>query len=122
MLSSYRNSTKKDWIKSLTYIATYLLVLGFSSFYLLLAYWYFWVALAIGGLIILVSWHAKSTACHCPRCDYEFVISILTDFFSPHGVDREGGWMYLKCPNCSNRSRMKMLVKTTDKNARAEDV
>jgi hypothetical protein len=30
-------------------------------------------------------------------------------------VDRKGGWAYLKCPNCSNRSRMKILINTTDK-------
>ncbi len=41
-------------------------------------------------------------------------ISVLTDFLSPHGVDKEGAWMYLKCPNCSNRSRMRILVKTAD--------
>jgi DNA-directed RNA polymerase subunit RPC12/RpoP len=102
-------------MKTLVYIAAYLMVIGFSSFYLLLSYWYVWVALVIGGLLILVSWHAKATAYHCSRCNNEFEISILTDFFSPHGIDREGGWKYLKCPNCSNRSRMKILVKTTDK-------
>lgn len=90
-------------------------VIGFSSFYLLLSYWYVWVALIIAGLVLFVSWHAKATAYRCLKCGYEFEISILTDFFSPHGVDGEGGWQYLKCPNCSNRSRMKILIKATDK-------
>ena len=64
--------------------------------------------------MILVSRHSKATVYHCPRCGYKFEISMLTDFFGPHGVDREGSWKYLRCPNCSNRSRMKILVKTKD--------
>ena len=116
-LSSYRKSRRKDWLKTLIYIAIYLTFLGFTGIYLLLSYWYVWMTLAAGGLIILVFWHAKATAYHCPGCGYEFEISIFTDFFSPHGVDREGAWKYLKCPNCSNRSRMETLVKTTGKKA-----
>jgi hypothetical protein len=102
-------------LKSLIYIAIYLTVLGFTGIYLLLSYWYVWMALAAGGLIILVSWHAKATAYHCPICGFEFEISMLTDFFSFHGVDGNGGWKYLKCPSCSDRSRMEILVKKAGK-------
>jgi DNA-directed RNA polymerase subunit RPC12/RpoP len=116
-LSSYRKSRRKDWLKTLIYIAIYLTFLGFTGINLLLSYWYVWMTLAAGGLIILVFWHAKATAYHCPRCGHEFEISIFTDFFSPHGVDRKGAWKYLRCPNCSNRSRMEILVKTTGKKA-----
>ena len=59
----------------------------------------------------LIFWHARSTAYHCPKCGSEFEISILTDFVSPHGVAKNSGWAYLKCPICSNRSKMKILVK-----------
>jgi DNA-directed RNA polymerase subunit RPC12/RpoP len=111
----YRKPRRTDWFKTVIYIAAYLVVIGFSSFYLLFSYWYVWAALAISGLMILVSWHANATVYHCSKCGYDFEISLLTDFFSPHGVDRTGGWTYLKCPNCSNLSRMKILVKTTDK-------
>jgi DNA-directed RNA polymerase subunit RPC12/RpoP len=110
-LPSYRKPKRKDWWKTLILIAVYLTVLGFTGIYLLVSYWYVWITLAFAGLVVLVSWHAKSTAYHCPRCGYEFEISILTDFFSPHGVNDEGAWMYLKCPNCRNRSKMKILVK-----------
>ena len=113
---SYRKSRKKDWFKTFSYIALYLTVLGFTGIYLLLSYWYVWIALATSGLMILISWHAKATAYHCPRCGTEFEISILTDFFSPQGVNRKGVWKYLKCPNCSHRSRMEILAKTTGKN------
>jgi len=46
---------------------------------------------------------------------YDFEISTLTDFLSPHGVDKEGAWMYLKCLNCITQSKMRILVKSTDK-------
>ena len=114
---SYRKSRKKDWIKTFSYIALYLMVLWFTGIYLLRSYGYVWIAFAVNGLMILISGHAKATAYHCPRCGYEFEISMLTDFFSPHGVNRKGGWKYLKCPNCSNRSRMEILVKTMGKKA-----
>ena len=91
------------------------MVLVFTGIFLLLSYWYVWIALAVVGLMILVSWHARVTAYHCPICSYEFEISVLTDFFSPHGVDNNCAWKYLKCPNCSNTSRMEILVKKTGK-------
>ncbi|TET28761.1 MAG: hypothetical protein E3J73_00360, partial [Candidatus Bathyarchaeum sp.] len=69
---SYRKSRKKDWFKTFSYIALYLMVLGFTGIYLLLSYWYVWSALAASGLMILIFWHAKATAYHCPRCGYEF--------------------------------------------------
>jgi hypothetical protein len=112
---SYRKSRKKDWIKTLIYITLYLAIIVFSAFYLLLLYWYVWIALAAVGLVILISWHAKITAYHCPVCGYEFEISILTDFFSSHGVNKNGAWKYLKCLNCSNRSKMEIIVKRKNK-------
>jgi DNA-directed RNA polymerase subunit RPC12/RpoP len=82
-----------------------------SAIYLLTSYLYVWIVLTAAGLILLVFWHAKATAYHCPRCGYEFEISLFTDFLSPHGVNKEGGWKYLKCPSCHHRSRMEILVK-----------
>jgi DNA-directed RNA polymerase subunit RPC12/RpoP len=112
---SYRKSKKKDWIKTLTYIALYVTIISFAAFYLLLSYWYVWIALTVAGLVIVISWHTKVTAYHCPICGFEFEISTLTDFFSPHGVNKNGAWKYLKCPTCSNRSKMEIIVKDTKK-------
>jgi DNA-directed RNA polymerase subunit RPC12/RpoP len=112
MVSSYRKPERKDWWRALAFLAIYLAVLGVMSIYLLISYWYVWAALAVAGLVILVSWHAKATAYHCPKCGYDFEISIITDLLSPHGVNKEGGWKYLKCPNCSKRTRTEILVKT----------
>jgi len=110
-MSSYRKSRRRDWYKSLAFIVVYLAVLAVTGVFLLISYWYVWRVFAAAGLMLLVLWHAKATAYHCPRCGYEFEISVLTDFFSSHGVDRERAWKYLKCPNCHHRSRMEILVK-----------
>ena len=112
---NYRKPRKRDWAKTLIYIALYLTVIGFAAIYLLLSYWYLWITLTTVGLVILISWHTKVTAYHCPICSHEFEISILTDFFNPHGVNRRGSGKYLKCPNCSNRSRMEIIIKRKDK-------
>ena len=102
---------RADWYKSLIFIGVYVAVISITSFILLVTYWYLWVALVAGGLIIILAWHAKSTVHHYPNCVNELEISGLTDFFSPHGVTKNGGWTYLKCPACSKRSKMETLVK-----------
>ena len=114
-MPTYRKPKRSDWTKSLIFIGIYVAVISVTSFILLVTYWYLWIALVAGGLFILVLWHKKNTAYHCPICSNEFEISFLTDFFSPHGVTKNGGgWTYLKCTRCQNRSKMEILVKTKD--------
>lgn len=111
-MSTYRKPKKSDWKKTLLLIGSYVAAISVTAFFLLVTYWYVWLSLVAGGLFILVLWHKKSTAYRCPRCGNEFEISFLTDFFSPHGVTKNGcGWTYLKCPRCQNRSKMEILVK-----------
>jgi len=112
-MSTYRKPKRSDSTKSLLFIIIYVSVISITAFFLLITYWYLWLALVAGGLILFVRWHKKSTAYHCPKCGNEFEISFLTDFFSPHGVTKDGvGWLYLKCPRCQNRTKMEILVKT----------
>jgi hypothetical protein len=114
-LSRYRKSKRKDWYKTFVFIALYLAFLALTAIYLLLSYWYVWMVLAAVGLATLVFWHAKATAYRCPICACVFEISALADFLEPHGVTKKGGWTYMKCPCCHNRSKMEILVKTGDK-------
>ena len=107
----YRKLQRSDWSKSLLFIGIYIAVISITAFILLVTYWYLWIALVAAGLFILVLWHKKTTAYQCPKCNNEFEISFLTDFFSPHGVTKNGGWTYLKCPVCSKRAKMEILVK-----------
>ena len=111
-MAAYRKPKRSDWTKSLILIGVYVAVISVTAFILLITYWYLWLALVAGGVFILVLWHKKSTAYRCPKCGSEFEISLLTDLVSPHGITRTGGgWLYLKCPACSNRSKMDVLVK-----------
>ena len=115
-MPTYREPKRSDWSKFLSFIGIYVVAISITAFILLVTYWYLWTAIVAGGLTILILWHAKSTAYHCPVCGSEFEISALTDFFSPHGVIKNGGgWTYLKCPVCSHRTKMQILVKTKDK-------
>jgi DNA-directed RNA polymerase subunit RPC12/RpoP len=110
-MPTYRTIKPSDWTKSLLLIGIYVAIISITAFILLVTYWYLWIALAAGGMLILVLWHKKSTAYHCPKCSNEFEISFLTDFLSPHGVTKNGrGWTYLKCPKCQNRTKMEILV------------
>jgi DNA-directed RNA polymerase subunit RPC12/RpoP len=115
-MSTYRKPKRSDWTKSLLFIGIYVAAISVTAFILLITYWYAWLAIVAGGLFTLVLWHKKSTAYHCPKCGNAFEISFLTDFLSPHGVTKNGGgWTYLKCPRCQNRTKMEILVKQNPK-------
>ena len=112
-MPTYRTIKRSDWTKSLTFIGIYVAVISITAFILLVTYWSLWIAIVVGGLFALVLWKKRSAAYHCPICGNEFEISVLTDFFSPHGVTKNGGgWTYLKCPRCQNRTKMEILVNT----------
>jgi uncharacterized C2H2 Zn-finger protein len=100
-----------DMIRSIIYILIYVIVIGVSAFYLLLQYWYVWFALVLVGMLLLVNWHKQKTAYRCPKCEHIYEVSFLADLVAPHGIDRDGAWLYLRCPNCHERSKTKTLKK-----------
>ncbi|HEC78273.1 MAG TPA: hypothetical protein ENI34_03915 [candidate division WOR-3 bacterium] len=106
-MTEYRKRTKKDWIRLIIYIIVFVCVGSISAFFLLPRYFYIWLILIVGGLLLFVDWYVKNTAFQCPECGYEFSISMFTYFISPHGP----GWIYLKCPKCHKRSRAIVLKK-----------
>ncbi|MGE5556885.1 MAG: hypothetical protein ACM3UY_11605 [Methanocella sp.] len=120
-MPAYRKPKSGDWAVSLLFIGIYIAAVTISAFLLLVTYWYVWLSIVAVGLFLIVLWHKESTAYRCPKCGNEFEISFLTDFFSPHGVTKEGGgWTYLKCPRCQTRTKMEILVKTKE-NKRPEN-
>jgi DNA-directed RNA polymerase subunit RPC12/RpoP len=105
---------KRDVIRSIIYISLYVIVIGAGAFLLLpdLWYaWYAWFAIVLAGMLILVNWHKQKTAYRCPNCDHLYEISFLTDLTAPHGLDRAGGWLLLRCPNCRQRRKTTVLKK-----------
>lgn len=68
----------------------------------------------VGGLPFLVVWHARTFAYRCRNCGHEFEISPWVDLISPHGLGKEGGWKYLRCPKCGQRTRAAVIPRRSD--------
>jgi DNA-directed RNA polymerase subunit RPC12/RpoP len=107
----YQEITKEDWIKTIIYVAVFIAVIIIGAIFLLPAYLYVWLIVLAGSSFLLVRWHATNFAYRCLKCGHEFEISTFTDFISPHGPSRSGGWKYLKCPECHERSRATLIKK-----------
>ena len=106
---SYTPPTAKDWRIGILAIVAYVLVISVTAFLLLPDLWYLWLLIVIVGMIWIVNWHTQNYAYHCLHCEHEFEVSFLTNLISPHGVDREGGWTWLKCPSCNKRGRTRIV-------------
>ena len=100
-----------DYLKSIIFILVYVIVIGVSAVYLLIELWYLWLLIVVAGMLLMVNWHKKKTAYRCPNCEHVYEVSFLTDLVSPHGIDRDGAWLYLRCPNCRQRKKTKTLKK-----------
>jgi uncharacterized C2H2 Zn-finger protein len=110
-MMKYKEPTSKDYTQSIVFILIFIFVIAVGAFLLLPKYWYLWLLLVIGGLMLLVNWHKKKTVYSCPNCDHVYQISFLTDLLAPHGIDRDGAWLLLRCPSCKKRSKSKVLKK-----------
>ena len=93
---------RRDVLRSVAYIFVYVIVIGAGAFLLLPRFWYIWIALVVVG-------HKEQTAYRCPNCEHIYEISFLTDLTAPHGVNRDGAWLLLRCPNCRQRRKTKVL-------------
>jgi hypothetical protein len=56
----------------------------------------------LGGLFVLVNWHAYIFTIRCVVSKHISEISAWKDLASPHGVNKKGGW---KCLNCRDSGR-----------------
>lgn len=105
----YTEPERGDYARSILYILMYLTVIGGGAFLLLPRWWYLWVLLVLGGLVLLVGWHHDMTVYKCPNCGHVYEISFWKDLIAPHGVDKQGGWLLLRCPNCGERHKTHVL-------------
>ena len=106
---SYQPPSGKDWRVGILIIAGYVSVISVTAFLLLPNLWYLWLLIVIIGMVWIVNWHTRSYAYQCTHCSHEFEISFLINLISPHGVDSQGGWTWLKCPDCNKRSRARII-------------
>ena len=102
---------KREILLSVVYISIYVAAISLGAFLLLPEHWVVWGLVVLVGMVLLVSWHKSATAYQCPHCSHIYEISFLTDFLAPHGVDKTGPWLLLRCPNCKTRSKTPVLKK-----------
>ena len=57
------------------------------------------VLLMVAALLLLVRWHASTTAYRCKACGNEFQISFREDLLTPHVFSAK----YVRCPACGHR-------------------
>ncbi len=113
---AYQHTTERDWQRTALYLAAGMLIVITAAIFL------FAINRVIGALVwfvvvgvvlaLLVSWHTRTYAYRCKECGEEFEISPVTNFVSPQGFDKHGGWKYLKCPRCQKRERAVVLKRS----------
>ncbi len=101
----YQMVTGKDWGKTAFLLFIFVTVMSLSSIILFSEYWYFWLLIVVGGMTLIVTWHAKNFAYRCPGCGEIFEVSAMEDFFGPNGVNKK----YLRCPKCGKRAWAEIL-------------
>ena len=117
-LRKYQNPTRKDWIAGIALITSYVSIIGVSAIYLIPEYWGWWFLVFIFSTVFIVIKQNSNYACRCRECGHEFEVSFFVNFISPHGIDKEGSWQWVKCPNCNQRARATVIkvVKDVDVN------
>ena len=107
--NKYQDPTRKDWISGIALLLIYLIVIGVGALLLIPKYWYWWLILMVVSTILLIIKQNRNYACRCRECGHEFEVSFLTNLISPHGVDKEGSWQGVKCPNCEKRAKATVI-------------
>jgi hypothetical protein len=105
----FRDPTSKDWIAGILILLLYLVIILLGALLLVPDRWYWWLLLFIISTILLVLRQNRQYACRCRDCEYEFEVSFLTNLISPHGIDKEGSWMWVKCPRCQRRAKASVI-------------
>jgi DNA-directed RNA polymerase subunit RPC12/RpoP len=112
--SCFREPTDADRRTGFLVLAGYLTAIVLASALIFLLQWpdgmVAWLALVLVGTLLLARWNARHSGYRCARCGHQFEISTLTELASPHGSG-DGGWKYLRCPACDQKSRAKVLVR-----------
>lgn len=100
---------RSDYLRSTGYLLTYLMLISISAFWLLVEHWLIWSVIVITGASLLVNWHRRATVYRCPGCEHLYRISFLGSLLAPHGLNRQGPWLLLRCPRCGERRRTPVL-------------
>jgi len=107
--NQYQDPTRKDWLLGVALLLIYLIIITLGAFLLIPEYLYWWLLLMVVSTILLVIKQNRNYAYRCRECGHEFEISFLASLISPHGFDKGGSWLWVKCPNCENRAKATVI-------------
>lgn len=105
----YQDPTRKDWILGIALLLIYLIIISVGALLLIPEYWYWWLILFVVSTILIIIKQNRNYACRCRECGHIIDVSFLTNLISLHGVDKEGSWQRVTCPNCNKRVKATVI-------------
>ena len=117
--------SKRELKTSVAVIALLVLSIIASSILLATSYWFLWPVIAVCPLIAVGYFSSSKYSYRCSSCKKELKITVLQDFFAPHGINRGPSgelyeWKLLKCPSCSKRVKCFRVEPAKDLSVSAE--
>lgn len=107
--NKYADPTRRDWVIGIGLILLYLILIGVSAYLLIPAGWLWWLLLVLGGMLLLVLNQTRNYACRCRSCGNEFEIGFFSNLIAPHGIDKLGSWLWVKCPSCERKGKVSVI-------------
>ena len=105
----FENPTWRDWVIGIGLIVLFLILIAVGALLLIPDHWGWWLFLVLGGTLLLVLNQTKNYACRCRECGHEFMIGFLTNLTAPHGIDKQGSWLWVNCPNCEKNGKVSVI-------------
>ncbi len=106
-MPSYRVPDRKDWLITGLMIGVFTAAIVLGAYLFGESHPFVLALLVCAMLLVLVRWHAATSACECPKCGHQFEVSTRQDLVSPHSLTTK----YLCCPKCRERDWARVLRK-----------
>ena len=106
----YREPNSGDWSARVLMVLLYIGVAAISAFFIFpqgTTGKILFAVIVTAGLLLLLWWHLRSIAFRCESCGHEFELSWMSKITSPHAIV----WYEIRCPECRQRIRAKVLIK-----------
>lgn len=105
----FEDPSRRDWVVGIGLLVIFLIMIGVGAFLLIPEYWYWWLFLVLGGTLLLAFNQNRKYGCRCRNCEHEFKIGFFTNLISPHGVDKDGSWLWVHCPQCDVKGKVTVI-------------
>lgn len=105
----FEDPTWRDWVVGIGLILLFLITIGVGALLLLPDDWIWWLLLVLASTLLLVLNQNRNYACRCRECGHEFQIGFVSNLIAPHGIDKEGSWLCVKCPDCEKKGKVSVI-------------